>query len=96
MEKTGFKEIGDVLEAIFEVAVALIQVGSDGFQMSDLNELWEKLWADDDARKKLQDAYEGIDNVGEEIEDLSLNESMSLAMRLIPNIIRIVEAIRGR
>lgn len=95
MEKTGFKEIGDLLEALFEVAVALIEVGADGFQMTDLAELWNKLWGDEEVRKKLQDAYDGVGDIKDEIEDLSLNESMSLAMKLVPKILKLVTAIRG-
>jgi hypothetical protein len=78
-EKVGIKESKELLKGVVVLSAILIEKLKDGFQVSDLPTILSRLGYDNDVRA----ALDGIGAIPSELKDLSLEESMELAMTLL-------------
>ena len=96
-EKLGVKETTDVLKAANELAIFLIGILKDGFQVvGDFKAIFDELRNNEDFRNKLQDAYKGIQSVPAEIKDLDAAEGVQLAGVQIGYLPRILDALKAK
>lgn len=93
MEK-GIKETKEALKGINELSLCLIKSFKDGVQTSDFMELFVKLQTDEDFKKALTDAADGIKEVPAEISDISMAEGVELAMVQIQYLPKLIEAFK--
>ena len=93
--KLGIGETTDVLEAANELAILLITILKDGFQVyGDFATIFSKIREDDAFRKVLQDAYTNIRDVPAEMGDLDASEIIQLAGTQMGYLPRLLEAIK--
>lgn len=89
-EKHGVKELTEVLAAIVEIGLVLIQKSKDGFDFSDV----VSLVGEKDVVAAITAAVEGISEVPDEIKDLDALEGVELAKTVLDYVPRIVESFQ--
>ena len=96
MEQTpvGINETLELLVGVNELAVCMIELMKDGFQVADFGALMLKLQSDEMFKEKLMKAYENIGMVPAEIKDISMVEGMNLALIQIQYLPKILEAAK--
>ena len=95
MQKLGIKETEEAFVGVMELSLFLIQQLKDGAQTSDFFAIWEK-WRDDEQfRVLIQTAYDGIQQVPAEMDDISLEETIKLVTLVAAYIPRLVDQFRA-
>lgn len=93
---TGIKETKELLIGLNEVAVFLISIFKDGFDLNDFGAIWDKLTKDEDFRKKLEVAYTDVSKIPEEFANLDLIESMEILKTQADYVTKIIEALKKK
>jgi hypothetical protein len=93
-EKLGIKETREALAGVNEFAVALCHIFGDGFQWSDVGEIFEKIMNDEVLKNALVEAVKGIQSVPAEIKDIDLQEGLDLAAMQLAYVPRYVKAFQ--
>jgi len=76
--KKGIQETTEVIIALNELSIAILEVLLDGLQIiDDVRTLYEKVWGDPRVKQILTSAIEGIKAVPGEISDVDLSEECS-------------------
>ena len=88
----GVKESKEMLVGINEVALYLVTRLKDGIGVDDLLDLVGKLNSDKEFMAKITAAYEGLDQIGDELGDLDLGEGLELAKVQLDYIPKYMEA----
>ncbi|MCJ7520997.1 MAG: hypothetical protein MUP21_02070 [Dehalococcoidia bacterium] len=91
---TGCTETLDALIAVNELALFLVGRFADGVGFDDLIASWNKVQSDDEFRNRLSAAYEGWSKISGEIEDLDVNEAISLVSAQMSYVPRLMEALK--
>lgn len=78
MEKS-VKETKEVLVAVGDLAVLLVEVLKDGVQISDALKIADALMKRPELLIELKAALDGIEEVPAELKDISLDEGIELA-----------------
>jgi len=95
MEKQhGIRETKEMVTALMELSVCLIDVFKDGIQITDAMELWEKIGQDPVMKKKFAAALDGYRSIPAEIKDLDAAEGVELATCLLMYIPKILDSLR--
>ena len=89
------KETRDVMIAINDLVLFLIDIFRDGAQLSDAFAVYNKLTADEDFKAKLIAAYEGINLVDDEMRDIDIAEIVELSSLQLSFLPQIMDAIGG-
>lgn len=94
MEKHGINETKELLEALMEMSLVLIDLFKDGVQFKDSIELFQKISSDPVLKAQLVAAYEGYQKIPSEIKDLDAVEGVSLSTCLLAYIPKILERLK--
>lgn len=78
MAEKGIKEIKEVLEGVFALYDFMKKEAEDGLDWTDAGSLIVKIVDDEEFRTKLVDAFQGYEELGGEISDLSFKEGIEL------------------
>lgn len=93
-EKQGVKETMDVLVAVNQLTVFLIERLKDGIAMDDLMAMYAKLTMDERFKSLLAEAYEGIKLVPAEVKDLDYQEVIQLISAQVNYLPLIIDEIK--
>lgn len=93
-EKKDIKNTIEAMDGVMLIAVFLIKRLKDGIGIDDAMALAAKLGDDDEFKKVLSDAYTGIDQIDDEIGDLSWEEGFELIQAISNHVPAIVEAFK--
>lgn len=88
----GIMEVKEALVGVNEVAVLIASKFKDGVQFSDFAAFWDAFKNDADFKAKMEAAYNGYQNIPEEVKDLDLAEGLELAMVQIQYVPKLVKA----
>lgn len=83
----GIKETKEAALGAIALGFYVAKLAKDGLQLSDVGAFLDKLKSDPVFDQKIKDAYDGVDQIGEEITDLSLAEGLELAMAVVPVVV---------
>lgn len=95
MEK-GIKETKELLVGMNEITVLLAEAFKDGVQAADAAEVYEKLKANPELSAKILAAYNGMNEVKEEVADISFVEGIELVKVQMEYAPKIVAAIQKK
>lgn len=90
----GVKETKEALVGMLKVAQMLTVVFKDGVQAQDFAVIMTKVMADEALKQAMVEAYNGVDKVGGEMKDLSLAEAFDLLQAAMPEVLKLVEALK--
>lgn len=88
----GVMEVKEALVGVNEVAVLIASKFKDGVQFSDFTAFWDAFRNDADFKAKMEAAYNGYQNIPDEIKDMDLAEGLELAMVQIQYVPKLVKA----
>lgn len=89
------KETKELLVGVNEMSILIISVLKDGFQAGeDIAKIVEKLTTDAAFREKMMASYEGIQNMPDEVKDISLAEGVELGMIQLSYVPKLLEALK--
>jgi hypothetical protein len=94
MSTYGIIETEDVLVAVNELSLVVIQHVKDGVQVSDIGAIVFQLMNSDAAKVALVKAVENILAVPKEIGDIDLGEGLELGKVQLSYLPKILEALR--
>lgn len=92
---SGVKETKEALVAALKIAPILVKQFQDGAQLSDVSELYAKIWADEGMKVAVMAAYEGYDQIPEEVKDLDAAEVVELLSSALPEVLALVKALKA-
>lgn len=78
----GIQETVDVIEAVGVLKKVLVKHLADGFQVTDLVKVVEDLLGNEQAKKEIAEALEGIEKVLPELQELSWAEKITLIQKV--------------
>jgi len=90
----GVKETQEALSGALAIAVCIVEAGRDGYQWSDIGEVFGKLTSDPVLKAKVDAAWKDIGMVQDEIKDLDMSEVFSLLAGSLPDIQKLIEAFK--
>lgn len=88
-EQKGIKETQEVVIALLKIAKILAVQFHDGIQATDALEIIKKCMTPE-LEKLIVDAYNGMDQITEEVKDISLSEALDLIKVIAPEVMAIV------
>ena len=94
-EALGIKETKEAVQGLLAVSSFLAVRLKDGAGVDDAAALVQKLMMDDEFKKVLEAAVEGAKQIPAEVKDLSLAESLELALVGVGGVKDIVTGLRG-
>lgn len=78
----SIQETVDVIEAVGVLKKVLVKHLADGFQVNDLVKIVEELLSNEEAKKEIAEAIEGVEKVLPELQDLSWAEKIALIQKV--------------
>lgn len=87
------KETKEVLVALNEVSLLIMDRMKDGVDFSDFIAFYEKITKDEEFQKVLRAAWEGKQEISKEVGDISILEGMELLQVQIGYLPKILERI---
>jgi hypothetical protein len=94
-ESLEIKDTKEVLVGLLKIAGLFAEVMKDGLKADDVAVIIQKISSDENLKKALLDAYNGIDKVPSEIKDISLPEAFNLAAVVFPEVLLIIKKIQA-
>lgn len=88
------KEAKEALVGFIAVAALLAEEFKDGVQASDVADILLKIQGNEELKKKLVEAYNGIDKVPSELSQMGLAEVLDLLSGSIPELFKLISAIK--
>jgi hypothetical protein len=92
--KHGIKEFRELLKGVLSVSILMIQRFKDGVQFSDFTEFYSKLTSDEEFKAKMKKAYDGYQQVPNELKDIDAGECLEVACDILDELPAIVEAAK--
>lgn len=89
MEKTGIKEVSELMAAMSLIASKAVKASKDGISLADIGLLFDM-----DLFMKMKLAVEGVKEVPLEVKDLDVEEVKVLLQMLLDNIKMVVAAAK--
>jgi hypothetical protein len=89
-EQYGTKETKEALHAVLEIVTFIIERMKDGVGVDDAFALYSKMTSDSVFKEKLKAGYEGLDQVRNELSNLSNEEITSLGFDMAPDFIALL------
>lgn len=90
MKEHGIKEIREAMEGLLEVSLFIANLVGDGFQWSDISDVFKKL-QDKEFQAILKKAVEGREKIPAEVKDIDFEEAMELAVMLLKYLPRLIK-----
>jgi len=84
----------ELLVAVNEVSIFLIARFVDGLGADDAVAIWEKLKNDDEFKTKIMVAYEGYQQIDDELADANLEEGIELVQMQLSYVPKILAALK--
>ena len=81
--KQGVKELQEAIEAILEISIKIGSVLKDGYQPADLALVFDLFAKDEEMKKKIAAAYDGISKIGGEVKDIDIHEGIELTIAIV-------------
>lgn len=94
MSQVGIKETKEALIGVNTLSLFLVERLKDGVQLDDAVAVFGKLTADEEFKKIMGDAVEGIKAVPEEVKDLDVTEAVELITLQASFVPKFVEALK--
>ena len=88
----GIKEVKELIEAVMEVGLVLVEEFSDGVQLSDVWSIISRLKDSDKYRDSIGRAYDGASKIPAELKDVNGEEAIDLAMTMLPYLPKMLKA----
>lgn len=92
--QVSVKDTKEMIKGVLMLAAILSKKFADGVQATDAAEVWAKFQTDEQFKTAMLDAYNGANNISEEIGDLSVAEAFELAGVLVQEIPKLLEALK--
>jgi hypothetical protein len=92
----GVKEIKELVKGIFELSKISAVELMDGFQAQDLINGYVKVSADPVKKAALEEALKGIQEVPNEVKDLSFAEGLEIAIFVMQEMPALLEAFKKK
>lgn len=83
----GIQETVDVIEAVGVLKKVLVKHLADGFQTADLVKIVEDLLGNEEAKKEIAEAIDGVEKILPELQDLSWAEKIALIQKIMSAIL---------
>ena len=83
----GIQETVDVIEAVGVLKNVLVKHLADGFQVNDLVKIVEELLGNEQAKKEIAEAIDGVEKILPELQDLSWAEKIALIQKIMSAIL---------
>lgn len=90
----GIKETTELLVAVNKITLFLIKRLKDGAGLDDAMAIYAKLTTDEEFKKVVFDAYDGVKAIPSEIKDLDYREVVQLLLAQINFIPLIIDEIK--
>lgn len=90
--KKGLRELSELLDMLFDLSLTIAKELKDGFQLSDILSVINKIFGDKEFRDKLTKAVDGASGIPAEIKKMGVDESIGLAMKVLPYVPKIADA----
>ena len=90
------RETKEVLKAMNEITLFLIEALKDGVDFSDFVDFYNKVTKDQKFSILLRDAYDGMGEIPEELSDLDMREGLELIQLQLDYIPKIVDSFRKK
>lgn len=90
----GVKESKEVMIVMLKLAQLLAASFKDGVQAADFAVVMAKIMSDEELKKAMLEAYNGVDKVGKEMKDVSLAEAFELIQAAVPEVLKLVEQLK--
>lgn len=91
-EQKGIKETQEMILALLKITQILAVQFKDGLQASDALEIIKKCMTEE-LKTLVVEAYNGMDQIGEELKDISLSEALDLIKVISPEVMEIVKSV---
>jgi hypothetical protein len=95
MEEKGVKETKEVVLGFLAIASLMAKHFKDGVQVADFAQIMAKVAADEELKSKIEAAYKDVELVKSEVVDLSLAEGIELVSSALPEVLKLVEAVKA-
>lgn len=95
MENKGVKETKEVMVGFLVIASLMAKHFKDGVQVADFAQIMAKVAADEELKAKIEAAYKDVELVKAEVSDLSMAEGFELVSAALPELMKLVEAIKA-
>jgi hypothetical protein len=89
----GTKELKEALVGLLKLTAILGASFKDGVQVADFGVIMAKL-QEPDVKAALEAAYQDVDKVPSEVSDLQLAEVLELLPVVIPEVVKVIEALK--
>lgn len=93
---SGIQETRELLMAVDEVALVLVDRFKDGVSLSDFAAFWDKYSQDEAFKAVLQAAWDKHQAIPEEIADLQIQEIVDLALLEVSYVPRFLDALKPK
>lgn len=88
------KELNEVIEAVMKLSVICVEQFKDGVQLSDAIAILMKLQSNDSFRNSLVEAYEGANKIPNELENISIQDTMEIVQTIVGFVPEILLALK--
>lgn len=88
-EQKGIKETQEMILALLKITKILAVQFKDGIQATDALEIIKKVMTPE-LEKLIVEAYNGMDQITEEVKDVSLAEALDLIKIIAPEVMAII------
>ena len=92
----GIKEMKELIEAVMEVGLVIVEEFSDGVQLSDAWSIISRLKDSGRYREAIGKAYDGAGKIPDELKDVDGEEAIDLAMTMLPYLPKILKAAKKK
>lgn len=89
----GTKELKEALVGLLKLTAILGASFKDGVQVADFGVIMAKL-QEPGVKAALEAAYQDVEKVPSEVSDLQLSEVLELLPVVIPEIVKVIEALK--
>jgi len=90
----GTKELEEAIVGVMEVGLTLASGFKDGVQFGDFVEFWNKYQDDAVFKQRIQEAYQGISGVPDEVGELDAEDIIRVIALVLPYIPKIIDALK--
>jgi len=90
----GIHETEEALEGILQLGLVLWKTFHDGFQISDIGEIWEVFRNDHEFTDAMKNAFDGYKKIPSEVKDLQIEEAVALSGVMLKYLPKYLQAIK--
>lgn len=90
------KDTKDVIVAVNEIVLFLVERLADGVSADDFFSVWNKLVLDDDFKMIMKDAIEGYQNIPDEVSSPSIQDMLDITTTQIQYVFKMIAAAKKK